>query len=61
MKRNVLACVAGLLLTIGMSGCGSDASDIPDGYTEDDLKKPVEGAAKAAPMSDVEGPTKSGG
>ena len=61
MKRNALACVAGLLLTLSMSGCGSSDSEIPDGYSADDIKKAPEGGAQAAPMTDVEGPAKSGG
>lgn len=61
MKRFALACVAGVLLSIGMVGCGDDSGAIPEGYSEDDIKEKADAAPKQAPMSGEASPTKSGG
>ncbi len=61
MKRLALACVAGVLLSIGMAGCGDDSGGIPEGYSESDIKSKTDAAPKQAPMAGEASPTKSGG
>lgn len=60
MKRTVLTLSAGLLLVMCMTGCGGGASDIPEGYSEDDIKATTD-TPEASPGSEIEGPTKDQG
>lgn len=60
MKRTVLTLSAGLLLVMCMTGCGGGASDIPEGYSEDDIKTTNDTPAPS-PGSEIEGPSKNQG
>lgn len=60
MKRTVLTLSAGLLLVMCMTGCGGGASDIPEGYDDEDIMEPID-TPQPAPGSDIEGPTKDQG
>lgn len=59
MTRKLLACVAGLILAAGLAGC-SNEPDIPEGYSEDDIRQPTDEPV-TLPGRDIEGPEKAGG
>jgi len=58
-RRLLAACVACIALAFCLSGCGGDP-EIPEGYSEKDLRQPTEGSAKS-PSAGIEEPQKAGG
>ncbi len=60
MKRSVLAIAAGLIFAVGMTGCGGSEPDIPEGYSEEDIRS-ADDAPVSLPGRDIEGPEKSSG
>ncbi|MCZ6836612.1 MAG: hypothetical protein O7G85_12620 [Planctomycetota bacterium] len=52
MTRRILTCAAGLLLAIGLSGCGGGSDPIPEGHSADEVRTPT-GATREAPTANM--------